>query len=191
MGTCVHMGKEKVPLDPSPPWEDSHQFPSSLCSPVNNWCGTGRLLQHRAGIESCHCCKWGLLHCSVQTLFCTYKIYFSVGRRATRWTDEQIYWDSQDIREIKELLSCWRAEESPGHGSGNYFILRLTQLSWDLDISSGEFNYNDLRHYWHQLSASPLEVPASGAEVAGGSMCLHLSHCRLDPGYIVQADCPS
>lgn len=43
----------------------------------------------------------------------------------------------------------------------NYFILRLAQLSWGLDTSSGEFSHSDLRHNWPQLSASPLEDPGS------------------------------
>lgn len=59
---------------------------------------------------------------------------------------------------------------------GNYFILGLAQLSLGLDTSSGEFGYSDLRHYWPQTSASPLEDPASGAEAAGGNVYLHPSH---------------
>lgn len=73
----------------------------------------------------------------------------------------------------------------------NYFILRLAQLSWGLDTSSGEFSYSDLKHYWPQLSASPPKDPGSGAEAAGEKVCLHPSHCSSDPGGIVQAERPS
>lgn len=62
----------------------------------------------------------------------------------------------------KELKSHQDVRELESHFSvilRNYFILRLAQLSWDLDTSSGEFSYSDFRHYWPQLSASPLEDP--------------------------------
>lgn len=57
----------------------------------------------------------------------------------------------QDVRELESHLAVVLR---------NYFILRLAQLSWDLDTSSSDFSYSDLRHYWPQLSASPPEDPA-------------------------------
>lgn len=94
----------------------------------------------------------------------------------------------------KKLKSHWDVGELKSHLAvvlRNYFILRLAQLSWGLDTSSGEFSYSDLRHYWPQLSASPPEDPASGAEAAGGNVCLHPSHCSSDPGGLLQAEHPS
>lgn len=113
------------PLSIPPSWEIILLFPSPSHAPAEHWWGSQRLLPQRAGLECC-CCRWVHLHCGVWALLCTYKIYFSVGRGATRLTDEQICWDSQDIKEIEEPLGCWRAEELSGHGSWELFYPRIS-----------------------------------------------------------------
>lgn len=56
----------------------------------------------------------------------------------------------------------------------NYFILRLAQLSWGLDTSSGEFSYSDLKHYCFSSEGSWLWSRGSRREGVPASQPLQL-----------------
>lgn len=65
----------------------------------------------------------------------------------------------------KELKSHQDVRELESHFSvilRNYFILRLAQLSWDLDTSSGEFSYSDFGSRTSVPASQPLQLRSWG-----------------------------